>query len=85
MTDDFIHKVTMAAEHIAMTSKRYPMLNKLIGGGLMKHGKKPTVAQRKLIKACNLNSDNWLVSKVVDDMLVLVHRYTGTVRKIPGV
>lgn len=51
----------------------------------MKSGKKPTVAQRKLIQACNLNSDNWLVSKNNDGMLTLVHRETGTVRKIPGV
>lgn len=42
----------------------------------MKHGKKPTVAQRKLIKANGMNAENWLVVKDTPEEMVLVHRYS---------
>lgn len=49
----------------------------------MKHGKKPTVKQKKAIQAARLNSDNRLVEKVFPDRLTLVHRYTGSKKDIP--
>lgn len=50
----------------------------------MKHGKKPTIAQRKTMEAMGLNSENWLVVKDTPEHLVLVHRHSDTtVRIIP--
>ena len=48
----------------------------------MKHGKKPTVAQRKVISAWSLNWENWLVVKDTPEGMVIVHRYSGKVREI---
>ncbi len=48
----------------------------------MKHGRKPTLKQIKRIKAAKLNPSNWLVSKNLINELHLVHRYTGTKRKV---
>lgn len=48
----------------------------------MKHGKKPTVAQRKVISAWGLNWENWLVVKDTPEGMVIVHRYSGKVREI---
>ena len=48
----------------------------------MKHGKRPTVSQKKIIKAKGLNYENWLVSKHTPEKMVLVHRHTGTVREV---
>ncbi|MCY7875094.1 hypothetical protein MOB01_18065 [Bacillus spizizenii] len=49
----------------------------------MKHGKRPTRAQKDIIKKNGLNPNNWLVSKNLqhEQRLIIVHRYTGTVRK----
>ena len=49
----------------------------------MKHGKVPTVAQKKLIKSKHLNPDNWLVVKNLLDVLMICHRHTGTITEIP--
>ena len=50
----------------------------------MKHGKKPTVAQRKLIKSKRLNPENWLVVKDEPHLMTLVHRHFDTkTRTIP--
>lgn len=49
----------------------------------MKHGKAPTVAQKKLLKKWRLNPDNWLVVKNQPDRLEIVHRYGNTRRVIP--
>ena len=50
----------------------------------MKHGKKPTIAQRKMMQTFGLNSENWLVVKDTPEQLVLVHRHSDTtVRIIP--
>ncbi|MCM3525269.1 hypothetical protein M3687_09345 [Bacillus subtilis] len=48
----------------------------------MKHGKRPTRAQKDIIKQNGLNPNNWLVSKNLqhEQRLIFVHRYTGTVR-----
>lgn len=48
----------------------------------MKHGKNPTVKQRKQIQAARLNPENWLVAKVFSDRLILVHRHAGHSREI---
>lgn len=48
----------------------------------MKHGKRPTVSQKKLIKDYGLNPDNWLVSKNTPEKMVIVHRHTDTIREI---
>ena len=54
----------------------------------MKHGKNPTVAQRKLIanykpKGAYLNPGNWLVIKNLPDELVLRHRLTRNIIHVP--
>ena len=48
----------------------------------MKHGKKPTKAQKLLLKAYRLNPDNWLIVKHTTEELLVVHRYTSTTRSI---
>ncbi|MCE4051995.1 DUF6906 family protein [Bacillus sp. Au-Bac7] len=48
----------------------------------MKNGKKPTRRQKGIIKLSGLNPENWLIYKANGDRLSLVHRYTGTTRKV---
>lgn len=44
-------------------------------------GKRPTVAQRKVIeKTCKLNSSDWLIQKDSPALLQIVHHFTGAVR-----
>lgn len=52
----------------------------------MKHGLKPTKRQREAIQAARLNSNNWLVVRVLTNSqtIEIVHRETGSVRKIPA-
>lgn len=52
----------------------------------MKQGKKPTRKQKIAIKEARLNPDNWLVVKDLSHLntLEIVHRNTGTIRKIPA-
>ena len=49
----------------------------------MKHGKKPTVAERKLITAWGLNAENWFVVKHTPEMVTICHRYSGAQKFIP--
>ena len=49
----------------------------------MRHGKKPTVRQAKLISKMGLNYENWLVIKNTSNELVIVHRTTGKPRVLP--
>ena len=49
----------------------------------MKHGKNPTVKQKKLMTAWHLNCENWLVVKDTSTEMVIVHRDTGVQRAIP--
>lgn len=54
----------------------------------MKHGKVPTMAQKKIIAAYKpryiyLNPDNWLVIKNLPDRLVIRHRKKLTLITIP--
>lgn len=48
----------------------------------MKHGKRPTMAQKMLMKKWHLNCDNWLVVKDTPTEMEIVHRDTGKIRKI---
>lgn len=48
----------------------------------MKHGRKPTKAQKIILKAYHLNPDNWLIVKNTPQELVVIHRYTDTTRRI---
>ena len=49
----------------------------------MKHGKKPTREQRKLIEKWRLDPAVWLVVKDTPTEMVLVHRHSDkTTRKI---
>ena len=48
----------------------------------MKHGKKPTVAQCKLMAKWKLNSEDWLVVKDEPSKMTLVHRYFDKTTKI---
>lgn len=50
----------------------------------MKHGCKPTVAQRKLMQKWKLDPSVWLVVKDTPEKMELVHRYSDrTKRTIP--
>ena len=49
----------------------------------MKHRKRPTVKQMKIITRVGLNAENWLVSKDTVDEIVIVHRVSGKPRAIP--
>lgn len=50
----------------------------------MKHGKKPTREQRKLMKQWRLNAEDWLVVKDTLSEMVIVHRHSEkTIKTIP--
>lgn len=51
-------------------------------GGEMKHGKRPTVRQLKLMRELGINNDSWLVERETPDELVIVHRLTDKTRTI---
>lgn len=48
----------------------------------MKHGKNPTMKQKKLMKSARLNSDNWLVVKDTTTEMVIQNRQTDRIRTI---
>ena len=48
----------------------------------MKHGKRPTVSQRKFIKSWGLVPENWLVTVDAPDRMELVHRHSDKTRRI---
>lgn len=48
----------------------------------MKHGKRPSVNQRKFIKAHGLNWENWLVVKDTPDRIELVHRHSDRTTRV---
>ena len=48
----------------------------------MKHGKKPTREQRKLMEKWKLKGEDWLVVKDEPAQMTLVHRYFDTKTKI---
>jgi hypothetical protein len=47
----------------------------------LKHGKKPTVNQMKLMQKWGLDPANWLVAKDTSTELVLVHRFSEKTTK----
>jgi hypothetical protein len=49
----------------------------------MKAGKRPTRAQKKLLRDKGLNPYNWLVERVTSTELVIMHRETGTIKRFP--
>lgn len=48
----------------------------------MKHGKKPTVSQRKLMTQWKLDWTMWLVVKDTPTEMVLVHRHFDSTTKV---
>lgn len=48
----------------------------------MKHGKKPTVAQRKLIQSRKLDPAVWLVTKDTPERMELVHRHSDKTMRV---
>lgn len=48
----------------------------------MKHGKKPTREQRKLLMKWKLNTEDWLVVKDEPSKMTLVHKHFDKVTKI---
>ena len=48
----------------------------------MKHGKRPTVAQRKLMQKWKVNVQDWLVVKDEPSQMTLVHRHFDNRTKI---
>ncbi len=48
----------------------------------MKHGKRPTVRQKKVMSEWRLNVENWLVERETTDEMIVVHRHSGTKRTI---
>ena len=50
----------------------------------MKHGKKPTREQRKLMEKWKVNAQDWLVERETNTELVLLHRhFDGKTKIIP--
>ena len=46
----------------------------------MKHGKRPTRAQKMRLQKYNLNPDNWLIVKDCSECFVIVNKITGKIR-----
>ncbi len=49
----------------------------------MKHGKKPTREQRKLMEKWKVNTRDWLVVKDEPTQMTLVHRHFDKTKIIP--
>lgn len=49
---------------------------------IIKHGKRPTVSQRKLIQSKGLDPTVWFVVKDLPDRIELVHRYSDRTKRI---
>ena len=49
----------------------------------MKHGKKPTREQRKLMAKWEVDTYDWLVERETSTELVLIHRHLDTKKIIP--
>ncbi|GKX29045.1 hypothetical protein SH1V18_15250 [Vallitalea longa] len=49
----------------------------------MKHGKRPTRRQKKLMSDKKLNYSDWLVVKDCEETFVVVHKKSGTIRRFP--
>lgn len=51
-------------------------------GEEMKHGKRPTVKQKRLMRELGINFDSYLVERETKDELVIVHRLTDKTKTI---
>lgn len=49
----------------------------------MKHGKRPTREQKKLLRAWGAVPENWLIERDTTAEMVIVHRVTGKTKTIP--
>ena len=49
----------------------------------MRHGKKPTKAQRGFLRSYNLAPEDWLIVKNTSTEMELISRFTGQTRVIP--
>lgn len=49
----------------------------------MKHGRKPTREQKKLLRKWGAVPENWLVERDTPNEMVIVHRVTGKTKTIP--
>jgi hypothetical protein len=47
----------------------------------MKHKRKPTAQQRKMIQKAKLNPGDWMIERDTPEKLVLVHKHFDTVTK----
>jgi hypothetical protein len=45
--------------------------------------KRPTRAQKIIIKRWHLNPENWRVVKALPNELILEHKHTGTLKMVP--
>lgn len=52
-------------------------------GSFMRHGKRPTRAQKIRLHQIGLNADNWLVIRSGPGATILLHKNTNRIRKIP--
>lgn len=50
----------------------------------MRHGKKPTRAQKIRIGQAGLSPEIWLVIRADQEKMILLHRHTDRVRVIPA-
>ena len=48
----------------------------------MKHGKRPTVEQRKLMEHWHMAPEDWLVERDTPEEMVLRHRHFDVVKRI---
>jgi hypothetical protein len=48
----------------------------------MKHGKRPTKAQKIRMKGCGLNPDNWLVITDHNGVFLVVNRVSGKAKSL---
>lgn len=48
----------------------------------MKQGKRPNRNQKEIISKYNLNFNNWLVVKNLEDEIVVTHRETGRLKTL---
>ena len=58
------------------------MASAALDGDVMKHGVKPTVAQKKLMVKWRLDPTMWLVTKDTPTEMHLVHRHFDKTKKI---
>lgn len=48
----------------------------------MKHGKKPTREQKKIIQQKRLNPQDWMVERDTPEKMVLVHRHFDSTKRV---